>query len=175
VVLIRRPGARGFTSLSGTTLIPNGSDIDATNGRVRLLVAASPTPGVTQPVELYGGRFIVHEAAGARPRTTFTLSLPLTGCVPIVGIPPASAAKAKPKRRAKPRARHVWVTENGGQFDTTGQYVSTSVQGTTWLTADTCETSTVKVAQGVVVVRDLVRRRTVTLRTGKSYTAHKAQ
>lgn len=101
--------------------------------------------------------------------TTFALSQPLNGCTH------ARAGAALADRRRPPHARHVWVTERGGRFNTRGQYVSTSVQGTTWLTADTCTTSFVKVAQGTVRVRDLVRHRTTTLRAGQRYTAHKTR
>ena len=175
-VLIRLPGAHGFTALTSSTLIPDGSELDATNGRVRLLVA-SGVPGVTNAVELYGGRFIVHQTTGATPRTYFILSQPLTGCQPPIGPAHiASAAEgldARAKSRKGPRSRHLWVTEHGGRFNTQGQYVSTSVEGTTWLTSDTCTSSSVTVTQGVVKVRDLVRRRTVTLHAGRSYTAKK--
>jgi hypothetical protein len=121
--------------------------------------------------------FIVHQTTGATPRTYFILSQPLTGCqTPVGPAHIASEAKvfeARAKRRKGPRSRHVWVTEQGGRFNTQGQYVSTSVEGTTWLTADTCTSSSVTVSQGVVKVRDLVRRRTVTLHAGQSYTARK--
>jgi Bacterial Ig-like domain (group 3) len=173
-VLIRLPGSHGFTSLTSAMLIPDGSELDATKGRIRLLVA-SGVPGVTNAVELYGGRFIVHQSTGATPRTYFILSQPLTGCQPPVGPAHiASAAQgidARAKGHKGPRSRHLWVTEHGGRFNTQGQYVSTSVEGTTWLTSDTCTSSSVTVSQGVVKVRDLVRRRSVTLHAGKSYTA----
>ena len=165
-VLIKLPGAHGFTALTSAMLIPDGSELDATNGRVRLLVA-SGVPGVTNAVELYGGRFIVHQTTGATPRTYFILSQPLTGCQPPIG--PAHIASAvegldaRAKSHKGPRSRHLWVTEHGGRFNTQGQYVSTSVEGTTWLTSDTCTSSSVTVTQGVVKVRDLVRRRTVTV------------
>ena len=92
-------------------------------------------------------------------------------------FPPRTTSSASLDARAKghkgPRSRHLWVTEHGGRFNTQGQYVSTSVEGTTWLTSDTCTSSSVTVTQGVVKVRDLVRRRTVTLHAGHSYTAKK--
>jgi hypothetical protein len=164
-VLIRRRGQTSFTLLIGPALIPTGSEVDTTRGRVRLF-AATNTHGGTAQVELYGGRFIFRQRPTAHPVTTFALSQPLTGCGH------ARAALAS-RRHRPPRARHVWVTEKRGRFNTRGQYVSTSVQGTTWLTADTCTTSLVKVTQGNVTVRDLIRRLTVTLHAGQRYTARK--
>ena len=103
---------------------------------------------------------------------------PLTGCQPPIGPAHLASAAAegldaRAKGRKGPRARHLWVTEHGGRFNTQGQYVSTSFEGTTWLTSDTCTSWSVTVSQGVVKVRDLVRRRTVTLRAGHGYTAKK--
>jgi hypothetical protein len=48
---------------------------------------------------------------------------------------------------------------------------STTVRGTKWLTADRCDGTLVRVTQGVIAVRDLVRKKTVVLRKGKSYFA----
>jgi hypothetical protein len=60
------------------------------------------------------------------------------------------------------------VSEKGGRWGTNGRFVSTSVEGTTWLTVDECARSQVKVTAGKVSVRDLVRRKTKTLLAGKS-------
>ena len=170
-VLIRLAGTRRFVQLTAGQLIPDGSEIDVTNGRVRLIVAAD-RHGLTRTATLYGGRIIVHQTAGQHPRTIAALSLPLTGCTPVVPAanPFAKIARRRPRRR---RARHVWVTESGGSFNTSGQYVSTSVQGTTWLTADTCTTSLVRVTHGVVLVRDRLHHRTIRLRSGHSYIVRK--
>ena len=170
-VLIRLRGTRRFFRLRAGQLIPDGSEIDTTNGRVRLIVASN-THGGTSTAELYGGRFIVHQTRGVVPHTIFALSLPLSGCVPVISpaSPYATITRARPRR---PTTRHVWVTEQGGNFNTKGQYVGTSVQGTIWLTADTCTSSTVRVRQGVVVVHDLIHHRTIKLHAGQSYTARK--
>ena len=45
------------------------------------------------------------------------------------------------------------------------------MRGTKWLVQDTCTTTLTRVAQGVVSVRDEVKKQTITLRKGKSYTA----
>jgi hypothetical protein len=165
-VQVRRPGRKAFTRLRGTKLVPTGSELDTIRGRVRLFVASRK--GGTAIAELYGGRFVFRQPRRARPRTTFVLSQPLTGCRRA-----SSAAAVASRRRRRHRARHVWVTEEGGSFDTRGQFVGTSVQGTTWLTGDTCTTSIVKVKRGTVTVHDLIRDRTVKLHAGQTYTARK--
>jgi hypothetical protein len=168
-VLVRRPGQTTFRVLKRGALLPAGSELDTTSGRVRLFVATNRQGGTTE-AELYSGRFVFRQTGGARPRTEFTLSQPLDGCPRVRAR--GSVAEAS-RRRHRHRARHVWVTEDGGSFDTRGQYVGTSVQGTTWLTGDTCTTSVVKVKEGTVTVRDLVRHRTVRLHAGQTYTARK--
>ena len=50
-----------------------------------------------------------------------------------------------------------------------------TVRGTRWLTRDTCAGTLTKVTRGVVSVRDLRRKRTVTVRAGHSYLARRAR
>ena len=47
------------------------------------------------------------------------------------------------------------------------------VRGTNWLTADRCDGTYVKTRQGVVAVVDLVLKKTVLVKAGKSYLAKK--
>jgi hypothetical protein len=118
--------------------------------------------------EVYGGRLRIHQDRTGE--THFILSLPLTGC-PRAPLPRGGAAMARVQRDSRPKARHLWVSESGGKWGTNGRYVSTSVEGTRWLTTDGCNNSRVKVASGKVLVADLVRRRTRLLRAGKHYVA----
>jgi hypothetical protein len=68
--------------------------------------------------------------------------------------------------------RQLWGSGKGN-FRTVGSYASATVRGTIWLTADRCDGSQVTVRQGVVQVRDLVRRTTVSVRAGHTYFARK--
>jgi hypothetical protein len=166
-VTIRLKGTPNFVPLSGVSSIPDGSEVEATNGRV-LITAATVKAGQTASAEVYGGRFRVHQEANGTTR--FILTLPLTGC-PRVRLPHGSAAAVSAKHRSGRRSRHLWVSETGGKWGTNGRYISTSVEGTRWLTTDECNRSQVKVAAGKVVVDDLVRRKTKTLTAGKLYAA----
>jgi hypothetical protein len=167
-VTVRPAGTARFVSLSGATSVPDGSEIDATNGRVTI-TAASPSGG-TVSADVYGGRFRVHQDSAGE--THLTLTLALTGC-PRAGLPNGSAAALaySAKRRPGPKSRHLWVSETGGKWGTNGRFVSTSVEGTIWLTVDECTQSQVKVTAGKVKVRDLVRKKTKALSAGKSYVA----
>jgi hypothetical protein len=166
-VTIRLKGTTTFVPLSRPTSIPDGSEVDATDGRVIITVA---TPGGTASAEVYGGRFRIHQDHTGSDETHFVLSLPLTAC-PRVALPHGSAATVASHRKRGPKARHLWVSEHGGSWGTNGRYVSTSVEGTRWLTLDECNQSEVQVAAGKVKVRDLVRKRSKTLVAGQHYTA----
>jgi hypothetical protein len=163
-VLVRLKGSSRFVSLSAASSIPDGSEVDATNGRVIITVA---TPTGTESAEAYGGRFVLHQEHAGSDETHFVLSLPLTGC-PRVALPRGSAV-ASAKRG--PKSRHLWVSEHGGSWGTNGRYVSTTVEGTRWLTQDECNQSEVQVAAGKVKVHDLVHNKTKTLAGGQHYTA----
>jgi hypothetical protein len=58
-----------------------------------------------------------------------------------------------------------------GRFRTRGRYSAATVRGTIWDTIDRCDGTLTKVTRGVVVVRDLRKRRNITVRAGKSYLA----
>jgi trimeric autotransporter adhesin len=171
-VTVRLKGTGRFVPLSGATTIPDGSEVDATNGRV-VLTVATLTRGRTEAAEVYGGRFLIHQDRRAPAETHMTLSLPLGGC-PRAALAQSVTAPAPANSATRPsraRARHLWVSEHGGSWGTKGHYVSTTVEGTRWLTLDRCDRSEVKVASGKVRVRDLIRNHTKTITTGQTYVA----
>lgn len=166
-VTVRVKGSTSFVALASTSTIPDGSEIDTTNGRV-VIAAATPTSGQSRTAEVYGGRSLVHQDP-ALGQTNLALSLPLSGCPRATGH--RSAAGSLARRRTHPKARHLWVSEGGGNWSTTGRYVSTSVEGTSWLTQDQCARSKVRVASGRVEVRDLILKRVRVVSAGHTYTA----
>jgi hypothetical protein len=182
---VRVKGTSKSVVLSGASTIPDGSEVDATHGRVLLTVAVPG--GKIQSAEVYGGRFVVHQDRRGAGETHLRLSLPLTGCRrlgrsrrAIRAVVSRNTHHAKhrsghhhDRRRPGPRSRHLWVSESGGAWGTKGRFVSTSVEGTRWLTLDKCTRSKVKVAAGKVKVRDLVRRETRTIAAGKHYVARR--
>ena len=56
-------------------------------------------------------------------------------------------------------------------FRTRGRHSAATVRGTVWITADRCDGTLTQVKRGRVAVRDLRRKRTITLTAGKSYLA----
>jgi len=170
-VSVRLKGTTRFVPLSGTTTIPDGSEVEATNGHV-LITVATLTPGKTQTAEVWGGRFLIDQEHAGSGETHFILSLPLTDC-PRVALPRGAAAAlaAAAKHSSDPKSRHLWVSEGGGSWGTNGRYVSTTVEGTHWLTLDECDRSEVQVVSGKVQVHDLIHNKSKVLTAGQSYIA----
>jgi hypothetical protein len=187
-VTIRPNGHGAFEPLSGARTIADGSEVDTTGGSV-LVTVATATAGQTQTAAVFGGRFRITQERGGAAATHFTLTLPLTGCprltlprgaaasLPRVGaelrggVASAARHRRKHRRRAGAKSRHLWVSEGGGNWGTNGRYVSTTVEGTDWLTQDECVHSRVRVLAGRVKVRNLARRRSTVLTAGQSYVA----
>ncbi|HEX6021208.1 MAG TPA: Ig-like domain-containing protein, partial [Solirubrobacter sp.] len=156
-VLVKVKGSNRFEELDESQGIPVGSEVDARKGRVTL--TAVPRPGrPPQTAEFYDGMFIVTQKGGI---TDLKLSEPLD----------CSSKRARASAK-KPKKRRLWG-KGSGNFRTTGRYSAATVRGTTWLVQDTCTTTLTRVTQGVVAVRDKVKRKTVLVKKGKRYTARK--
>ncbi len=164
-VTVKLKGTSRYAPLGPGALISDGSEIEATNGRVRLTV--SLPDGKTQTAEAFGGRFQIEQEKNGF--TKLVLTLALTGC-PRQTLPKGSASAASILRN-QPLKRHLWVTEKGGKWGTNGRFVSTSVEGTTWLTTDECKRSIVFLKEGRLKVRNLVTKKTKLLTAGHSYIA----
>jgi hypothetical protein len=78
-------------------------------------------------------------------------------------------------RARKPPGKTVrrLFAKGKGSFQTRGQYSSATVRGTAWVTTDRCDGTLTQVTQGVVVVVDLEKRKTIVVRAGRSYLAAK--
>jgi len=159
-VLVREPGAHGFVPLTAVTLLPVGSTINTTNGRVRLTAAAAAGPA-TYTGEFYDGQFGLTQA---RKGPT---ALTLTG-----GIPCTSGAARSAKAGPRPRQRKLWGDAHGS-FTTIGTDAAASDLGTRWLTEDTCTGTLIQVAQGQIRVHDFIHHRTVVVHAPHSYLAHR--
>jgi hypothetical protein len=172
-VRVRLKGTRRFVPLLSAKTIPDGSEVDATHGRVEL-TAATPTAGQTESAEAYGGKFSVHQSRAGTGETHLTLSLALTGCDRATRSPHTRNTRATRGSAAGAhgaKSRHLWVSDSGGSWGTNGRYVSTTVEGTHWLTVDECNQSRVTVVAGKVRVRDLINGKTTVLTPGQTLLA----
>jgi hypothetical protein len=163
------------TRLTGSANIPVGAQVDTSKGRVRLTSAATGAGTTTQSALFYQGAFKVKQSLPKGNRAAaLTTDLVLTGetrrsqCA-ASGRGAGAAAVSKKKR---PHAVLGKLWGNGtGRFRTNGKYSSATVRGTIWLTQDRCDGTLTTVKRGTVSVRDLRRRKTVSVKAGHSYLA----
>jgi hypothetical protein len=150
-VLVKLPGSNKFVELE-PSVIPNGAEVDASEGVVEITRSDG---GVAR---FSSGIFKLSQAGGV---TTVTLSEKLD-C--------SKTSKKASAAAKKPKTRKLWG-DGKGKFRTRGQYSAATIRGTKWLVQDTCTSTITRVAQGVVSVRDEVKKKTIVLRKGNSYTA----
>jgi hypothetical protein len=161
-VKVKLPGTNRYVDLEGLDTIPFGASIDVRKGRVRLY-AARNRRGAVQAASFYSGVFRVVQRGSV-------IELQLRGPKPACGTSHASASQAKAKK--KKRKRRLWGSGKG-RFRTRGQYSAATVRGTKWLVEDSCRSTTTRVKQGVVSVRDFKRKKTIILRAGDRYVARR--
>jgi predicted outer membrane repeat protein len=152
-VKVKLPGTNRFVTLTEDEQLPVGTIVDTLKGRVTLTAAGGQTATFSE------GVFRITQGKGARPLTVLTLVETLS-C-------PAKKASAAAKGKKK---RRLWG-DGKGRFQTKGKHSAATVVGTKWLVEDTCTTTLTRVVNGRVSVRDFVKKKTVVVKAGKSYTA----
>jgi hypothetical protein len=175
-VFVRLPAGKGFVPLTQAVQLPVGSKIDARKGTITLITATGKA-GKTQTGKFGGALFVLAQSGNARLKGLTTLSL-LEG---VRGVPSYASCKA---RRADDRPGSGAVTSRvssrvlallhssvSGHFRTRGRYAAATVRGTVWDMIDRCDGTVTRVHRGTVVVNDLARHKTVTVRAGHSYLA----
>ena len=173
-VLVHLPGTPGFTPLTFGSKLELGTIIDATHGVVKLIVPCADCPGGVQSGEFYGGVFVCLKTRGAKPTWDMVLEDAYkVGKPPKNGIPKSFASTWDPvgELAAKRKLTRLFGRAKG-RFRTTGRYGAASIRGTKWSIDDRKPGRTkVKVTEGVVSVRDFVRKKTVKVKAGRSYVA----
>ena len=161
--------SRGTVLLNGAPFsagsIPYGATVDVTNGTLELdadvgHVSLFGQGGVPARFKLARGTQTIGEKKIA------VLELRLTG-----GNFAACGKRALAGRAKKDKPVVLLWGKAKGHFRTKARYVSATVKGTQWETDERCDGSRVFVRHGVVSVTDLVKRRTVDVRAGRSYLA----
>jgi hypothetical protein len=173
-VRIKAPGATGFRPLTEGETIAVGSVVDTTAGKVSL--TSVDATGEEQRASFFSGLFQVNQQPGRRLVTLALRGAELGRCggkeeaeerpVSRATTARASAAGAS----AKAPKSSLWGSGHGS-FRTEGHSGSATVEGTIWLTEDTCAGTFVKVNRGLVAVRDFARHKTVSVPAGHSYLA----
>ncbi len=137
--------------------------VDTRRGRVRMTTAADKK-GNIQKGEFYGGVYSMTQSPNSRrPVTELRMTESLI-C--------QRSSRSRELVPARARRRHLWGNARG-RFRTRGRNSTATVRGTIWLQKDSCNATTTVVRQGRVTVRDLVKRKNVTVKAGKRYTARR--
>jgi hypothetical protein len=156
-VKIKLRGRKRFVTLTAGAHIPVGSTIDTRRGRVA--ITAAQGKGKTATMDFYEGLFKLTQTKGSKPLSTLKLTERLS-C-------PSKKASAAAKKKKK---RRLWG-DGKGRFRTKGKHSAATVVGTKYLVQDRCASTLTRVVRGRVKVRDFAKRKTVTVRAGKRYTA----
>jgi len=157
----------GFIPLTEARQLPVGTIFDATSGVARL-TSATVTARKVQSGDFAAGLFRVLQARRERGLTELRLIVSSSA-----GKTCAKAGKAQTAAaRALPRTvLDMLRSDVKGMFRTRGRFSSATVRGTNWTTLDRCDGTLTRVSRGLVVVADLRRHKTITLRAGRSYLA----
>ena len=159
--------ATGTVTVNGTPFtggtVPFGATVDVTRGRIVLVdnvgtLTVNGAGGVTAAFRLLRGT--------DQGKAVVELRL-VKGDF---GVCKKTKRAGRSRRAAATVVRQLWG-DGKGSFRTRGRYASATVRGTRWLTSDRCDGTQVKVARGVIQVRDFPQRRLVTVRAGRSYLA----
>ena len=163
----RAAAAKGgrFVPLREARHIPVGSLLDTTRGTVRLVTAVN-TSGNHQQGDFDGAFFTAIQSRRGRGLTELRMTRgKFAGCTARgKGSKGASAARRRYKKRTVRRLHG----DAHGRFITRGKYASATVRGTDWTVTDRCDGTLTRVKRGVVVVRDLRRRKNIIVRAGSS-------
>jgi hypothetical protein len=167
-VRIRLPGTHRFLPLTVGNF-PLGSELDTTAG-VGAVFYETDESGTGASAFSSGGRYLARQAA-ERVEAQRPGELVLSGAM-AHRCPSVHALARAAKHRGKGRKLRVRAK---GKIKTRGRYGSAIVRGTGWTTRDLCRGqrsgTLFSVFEGVVSVRDFVKRKTVRLPAGRRYFA----
>lgn len=164
-VTYRSPG-KTLTQLTGAAVVPNGTLVDVRSGVVKVTVVRDKS-GALDSVDAWGGTFTVNQDARfTRPLTSFVLTAMSSSSRSV-----AKSARAARAHAAKSKKKNLLWVNGKGNFKTKGKRASAIVRGTYWLTKETSSGTMVHVKRGLVAVRDFVKKKTVLVSQGQTYTA----
>jgi ferric-dicitrate binding protein FerR (iron transport regulator) len=133
---------------AGMALAP-GATVDTSAGT--LVLQAARKPSGTQSLTLTGGLFTVDESGGL---------------VKLV-LQSKDTRVCLEDGRVK---RKLTAATSSGRFELTARWAKVTVEKGRVTVSDKCQTTTVKVEKGSAKVRDLAKKRTLTLKAGKRIT-----
>lgn len=181
-IWVKLPGSDTWTKLEKDALVPVGTIIDAADGYCVLTFANAD--GSLYSGTFWGGVFQILQTEGDEPYAVLKLRDDEFPDAPSQAGNAAVASKNKSRAAVASRAKSRAAAKKGkkknklwgkgkGKFRTSGDGSNASVRGTRWSVTNYTNGTVTQVTEGVVVVRDFYRKKTVTLRRGQSYFADK--
>jgi len=168
-VYIKLPSGQ-FVLLTGNEQIPNGAEIDALGGSLKITTATAKK-GKTQQGVFGGAVFTLTQARAGATKGLVTLSL-VEGA--FKGAPSYASCKAHQATDAtiaSTKTLQLLHASAHGKFRTKGKYSAATVLGTIWSVADRCDGTLTRDVTDSVSVNDFVRHKTIVLHAGQSYLA----
>ena len=177
-----------FIPITEVRQIPNGAIINALHGTVELITSAGgstsatasraaktkskkPTTKVTTQKGTFGGAvFKVTQVHSGLVTLSLVEGASFAGA-PTYASCQTHSGKAAVAALSKKTLQLLKGSDNHGKFRTKGRYAAATVRGTVWSIADRCDGTLTQVTRGTVVVSDLVRHKSITVRAGHSYLA----
>jgi hypothetical protein len=159
-VSYKPPGASKFLKLAASTIIPTRSILDTTHGKVAL-TSARDSHGKLQTGRFNGGKFKVSQGRSSGAYTVLSLT----------GPAPRACNNSRNARGARKRKRRRLFGSAKGRFRTRGKYAAGTVRGTKWSITDRSDGTLISVSQGTVSVSDLVKHKTIRVRSHHRYLA----
>jgi NHL repeat-containing protein len=157
----------GEHKLGNKEIIPVGSTVDATNGRVKLEFETSKGADRDKYGHFMDGEFFDGAFTIGQSKNDSLVDLKL-----LDEDKPVSRSSSK-ARIAASRKLKVWGKARG-RFRTVGRNGAATVRGTEWLTEERDEGTFFAVREGVVEVLDFATGRKVVLQAGDSFLAKPA-
>lgn len=158
---VKLPGSSASVPMTAGQNLPPGTVIDVSNGRAVTLADPKGRKAV-----FFGEKDGVPSVFVMAGVIDGFVELRLTGG----NFKICKSRALQSVTKAEKPVRRLWG-KGKGAFRTKGRYASAAIRGTWWLTADYCTRTFVSVKQGVMTVRDLVKKKTVIVPAGKSHSA----
>jgi streptogramin lyase len=169
-VRVKAPGG-GWETMEPGVEMPLAATYDTRQGAVSLTSAGCT--GHTQTGRFGGGLFTLRQPREGCGRVDIYLRGGRFDACPRPGAKRRARSGAVASASRARKVRKLWGRDRGGRFRTHGRHSQATVRGTRWLTVDRCDGTLTRVTSGAVAVRDFRRHRTVLVRAGHSYLAHR--
>ena len=160
-VLIREPDENTFAALEAATVVPLGTEIDASKGTVGMTSATED--GGTQSGEFSRGGFQVSQPPGSTEVTLTLRGGDFSECR-------TKAAERDHSTVGGPVIRKLFVKADG-DFRTKGRFAAAAIRGTRFTAVDACFGTLTAVREGQVAVTDLTTGKQIQLNPGEQFWA----